>query len=340
MSSTTNQQTERPAWFNEIGKYNRADNRKAAWQLINTIIPYLLTWAAMIYTVKQGYSYWVTLPLTIIAGFLMVRIFIFFHDCCHESFFTSRKANRIFGYITGVLTFAPFDEWRRAHNVHHATSGDLDRRGTGDVWTMTVKEYKAASPLTRLGYRLYRNPLVMFGLGPVFLFLVSMRMPQKDSKKKERQSVLLTNLILLALVLTMGFALGFTDYLKIQLPVLFTAGFLGIWMFYVQHQFEEVYWEKNETWDPVKAAILGSSYYKLPKILQWLTGNIGLHHIHHLRPRIPNYHLQACYDAIPELQQSAPEITLRTSLKSLFMNLWDEETRRMVSFRKYKSLTA
>ena len=331
-------QDKKPSWVNKLAEFNKADNRKAAWQLANTLIPYFALWAMMIFIVKQGWSYWTTLPLAILTGLLTVRLFIFFHDCCHESFFTSRTANRMVGYITGVLTFSPFEEWRRAHNVHHASAGDLDRRGTGDVWTMTVKEYKNAPRSTRLKYRIYRNPFVMFVLGPAFLFLVSMRFPQKDSGKKERRSVWITNLLLIMLVSVMGWALGFSDYLKIQLPILFVAGSVGIWLFYVQHQFEEVYWSHHENWDAVAAALKGSSYYKLPKVLQWLTGNIGLHHIHHLRPRIPNYHLQACYRAIPEMQQ-APEITFVKSLKSMFLNLWDEETKRLISFRQYRLKT-
>jgi omega-6 fatty acid desaturase (delta-12 desaturase) len=319
-------------WATAIKVHAQADLRKAIWQLINTFIPYIAMWALMIYTVQQGYSYWLTLLLILLTSGFLVRIFIFFHDCGHGSFFASRQANRILGYITGILTFTPFDDWRHAHAIHHATAGDLDRRGVGDVWTMTTEEYRESSKFQRLAYRIYRNPFIMFGIGPVSVFFITQRLPHKGAGKRERQSVWITNAGLLAILLLAHFTIGIQTYLLIQLPLMFIAGSAGIWLFYVQHQYEDVYWARHEEWDPVKSALEGSSYYKLPKVIQWLTGNIGLHHIHHLRPRVPNYNLQQCYDELPAMQDVIP-ITLRRSLDSLWLKLWDEEQQQMISFR-------
>jgi omega-6 fatty acid desaturase (delta-12 desaturase) len=333
----TKTQASKPDWYPALAGYGRADRRKATWQLANTLIPYLALWALMAYTVRRGLSYWITLALTVVASALLVRIFIFFHDCCHGSFFASRRANRIWGYITGVLTFTAYEDWRRTHATHHATAGDLDRRGVGDVWTLTVDEYRAASPGKRFGYRLYRNPLFLFGIGPLYSFVIGHRFPSKGAGQRERASVRVTNLALLLVVVLASLVIGFWTYLSIQLPILAIGGAAGLWLFYIQHQFEGVYWARQDEWDMIRSALEGSSYYKLPKVLQWCTGNIGLHHIHHLRPRVPNYRLQQCYDDIPALQAVEP-VTLRSSLKSLWMNLWDEERQRMVGFRALEKL--
>jgi omega-6 fatty acid desaturase (delta-12 desaturase) len=325
-------QKSKPSWYHAISRYGQPSLRKAIWQLINTFIPYLALWILMIIMVKEGYSYWITLALALPAAALLVRIFIFFHDCCHGSFFASLHANTILGYISGILTFTPFDEWRSSHAKHHVTAGDLDRRGTGDVWTMTVAEYLAAPRLKQLEYRIYRNPMVMFGLGPVFIFLILNRFSHKGARKHERRSVILTNIAILAIIILASLTIGFREYLMIKLPIILIAGVLGIWLFYVQHQFEGVYWARHDAWDQIRAALEGSSYYKLPSVLQWFAGNIGLHHIHHVRPRIPNYNLQRCYDDMPALQVVKP-LTIPSSLKSLWMNLWDEEQQKMVSFR-------
>ncbi|NOX87755.1 MAG: fatty acid desaturase [Calditrichaeota bacterium] len=327
-----------PGWYKEISKYAQPDLKKSIWQLINTFVPYFALWISMVYLVQRGTSYWIILGLATVTALLHVRIFIFFHDACHGSFFASRRANKILGYVAGIVTFTPFEEWRRLHNIHHATSGDLDRRGVGDIWTMTVEEYRASSKIKRIAYRVFRNPLVMFGLGPVILFLVSMRIPSKESKKEERRSVIITNIALILIVLGLGFSIGFSVYFKILIPVTFIAGAAGIWLFYVQHQFEDSYWSKNADWDMIKSALKGSSYYKLPKILQWFTGNIGLHHIHHLRPRIPNYYLQSCNDNIPAFSEIKP-LTISTSLKSLWLDLWDENKEKLVSFRSLRTDT-
>jgi len=321
----------KPAWYQSIGKYAYSDLRKSLWQLVDTFVPYGLLWALMIYTIRQGYPYWVTLALAVVAGGILVRVFILFHDCCHGSFFTSRRANAILGYVSGILTFTPYEDWRYAHNIHHATAGHLDRRGIGDIRTMTTAEYLAAPRRRRLAYRIYRNPFVLFGPGAALLFLFFQRFTTKGAGKRERRSVLLTNLALLVIAGTASLTIGFHTYLLIQLPVILIGASLGLWLFYVQHQYESVYWAHYESWDPMKVALGGSSYFKLPKILQWLSGNIGLHHIHHARPTIPNYHLQQCHDDIPAFHAVEP-LTIRTSIKSLRLALYDEKQQKLISF--------
>lgn len=286
----------------------------------------------MLYAVQHGVPYFITLGLAVIAGALLVRVFILFHDCCHGSFFKTQRANTVLGYLTGVLTFSPFEEWRHTHNRHHATAGDLDRRGTGDIWTMTANEYALASWRGRAAYRLYRNPLVLIGLGSVYYFLFLQRFATKGAGRKERRSVRRTNLALLAIASLALVTIGPTNYLIIQLPVIAVAGSLGLWLFYIQHQFANVYWARHEARDALKVALAGSSYFKLPKLLQWFTGNIGLHHVHHVRPSIPNYHLQQCHDEIAKFQEVLP-ITLWASFRTLRLRLCDEERQQLISFR-------
>ncbi len=327
----------RSEWYRSLAKYEKPDLRKAIGQLLNTVIPYFALWGLMVWMLRQEISYWLILPLILLAAGLLIRIFIFFHDCCHGSFFASRRANRILGHLTGALTFTPFADWQQVHAEHHATAGDLDRRGSGDIWTMTVEEYRNAPKLHQITYWLFRNPLVLFILAPPVLFLLVHRFPHRGANPRMRRSVHITNLLILGMFLVAGFTIGWQTYLMIQIPVMAVAGTAGVWLFYVQHQYEGVFWGRHDEWDPVRAALEDSSYYKLPKVLQWFTGNIGLHHIHHLRPRIPNYNLQQCYDEVPELQAVEP-LTFRKSLKSLFLNLWDEPNGRLVSFRSLRSL--
>jgi acyl-lipid omega-6 desaturase (Delta-12 desaturase) len=329
----------KPAWYQTTAEYGRSNFCKSLWQLVNTFVPYGVLWALMIHTVQQGYSYWITLVLALVAGGILVRIFIFFHDCCHGSFFVSRRANTILGYVSGILTFTPFEDWRYAHRVHHATAGDLDRRGVGDIWTMTTEEYLAAPLQKRLAYRIYRNPFVLFGPGPALLFLFFQRFSTKGAGKKERNSVVFTNVALLVVVGMASLTIGFQTYLLIQLPIILIGGSLGLWLFYIQHQFESVYWARHESWDPMKVALEGSSYFKPPRIVQWFTGNIGLHHIHHVRPNIPNYNLQQCHDAIPAFHAINP-MTIRTSFKSLRLALYDEKQQKLMSFRSLGALAA
>ncbi len=324
---------DRVSLIKAIAKYSKSNDRIAIWQLVNTFIPYAALVALMIVMVRQNIPYWMTLIVGVIAGLFLIRIFIFFHDACHGSFFSTRKANAIIGTITGILTFTPYFNWRHSHAIHHSTAGNLDKRGTGDVWTMTVDEYKAATKLHRFLYRFIRHPLVMFGLGPLIMFVIVHRFAEKHATKRDRQSVVITNLAILAILILSHFTIGIGTYIKVQLPIIYFSGILGLWLFYVQHQYEKVYWVHDDEWNRIRAAMEGASYYKLPKVMQWFSGSIGFHHIHHLKAGIPNYNLQKCYDAIPELQKVVP-ITLRTSVRSLWMHLIDESTGRMVSFRE------
>jgi len=285
----------------------------------------------MIITVQRRYPYWTTLVLATVAGGMLVRVFILFHDCCHGSFFASRSANTIFGYVTGILTFTAFEDWRYAHNRHHATAGDLDRRGVGDIWTMTTEQYVTAPGLKRFGYRIYRNPFILLGPGAVLLFLIFQRFSKKGAGKSARNSVVITNLALLFLLAVAASTIGVRTYLMIQLPVIAIGGGIGLWLFYIQHQFEDVYWVRHGSWNPLSVALHGSSYFKLPKVLQWFTGNIGLHHIHHVRPTIPNYNLQQCYNEVPALQ-AVKAITLKASIRSLRLSLYDEKSKKLVGF--------
>ncbi|MBB6051236.1 fatty acid desaturase [Armatimonas rosea] len=325
-----------PDWYRKLSDYEKPSTYRATRQLLNTLIPYAGLWFAMAWMLTHGVSYWGgVFPTAILAGCLLIRVFIFFHDCGHESFFASAKANKFFGYLCGILVFTSFEDWRRPHARHHATAGDQDRRGVGDVWTMTVEEFKAATPLNRTLYQLYRIPIFMFTFGPGFMFLIGNRFPHRGTSLREKLSTLYTNIGLIAVATVMSFAMGgFMNYLSVQLPVMLTAATLGVWMFYVQHQFEGTYWKHHDEWSPIDAALQGSSYYKLPKLMQWFTGNIGLHHIHHLRPRIPNYNLQRCYDEVPAMQNVKP-LTILESFKSLNMHLWDEQSEKLISFVEF-----
>ncbi len=318
-----------PAWKTIVARYQQPAHWRAIWQIVNTLVPYAALWYLMYLSLSL--SYWLTVPLVLLAGGFLVRVFIIFHDCGHGSFLKSRTANDVLGIITGVLCFTPYYRWRWEHAVHHSSSGDLDRRGIGDVWTLTVQEYLESSRWKRFSYRLARNPFILFVVAPLMLFLIIERLPTAKAGLRERLSVHLTNLLLLLVAIGLGSLLGWKAYLILQVTVVTIAGSAGIWLFYVQHQFEGVYWERREQWDYVKAALQGSSFYKLPRILQWFSGNIGFHHIHHLSPRIPNYHLEKCHRAEPLFQTVKP-VTLLSSLKSFTFRLWDERRQRMVGY--------
>ena len=318
-----------------VAKYQKSEVWPGVWQLVNTLVPYAALWCLMYLSLQV--SWWLTLPLAVLAAGFLVRVFIIFHDCGHGSFFPSRRANDILGYITGVLTFTPYYHWRWEHALHHATSGDLDRRGAGDVWTLTVQEYLAASRWKRFAYRLARNPVVLFGLAPLFLFADQAANSATKAPRRERHSVAWTNLAIVGLGAGLSWVFGFKTYLLLQLLVMVVAGCAGVWLFYVQHQFEGVYWERSTDWDYATAALKGSSFYKLPKVLQWFSGNIGFHHIHHLSPRIPNYHLEKCHKAEPLFQTVKP-VTLFGSLKSLTFRLWDEQRQRLVGYRALRAM--
>jgi len=307
---------------------------RGRWQLVNSFVPYLLLWVAMTYALTV--SYWLVLPLAILAAGFMARIFIIFHDCGHGSFFRSKRANHVTGIIAGLLNLTPYRHWRWQHAIHHGTSGDLDRRGSGDIWTLTVQEYLESNRWRRVAYRLARNPVVLFVIAPLYVFVVHNRFASAGAPPRERMSVRRTNLALLAGTLIMSAVMGLRAFLLIQLTVSAFAASLGVWLFYVQHQFEGAYWARSKDWDHTNAALRGSSYYKLPKILQWFTGNIGFHHIHHLSPRIANYHLEHCHRADPYFKRIKP-VTLVASFRSLTYRLWDEQRQRFVGFRHLKT---
>ena len=321
--------SETAAWKKIVAKYQQPSRGRGTWQIINSLVPYAALWY-LIY-LSLAVSWWIVLPLAILAGGFLVRLFIIHHDCGHGSFFRSRKANDTWGFITGVLTLTPYQLWRWEHAMHHSASGDLDRRGLGSVWTLTVQEYLEASRWKRFAYRLARNPFVLFLIAPFYLFVIQQRFSSKGASRRESHSVYQTNLAILGVAMVLSLIFGLKAYLLIQLTMIIVAGSAGVWLFYVQHQFEGAYWQRHEKWDYLSAALQGSSFYKLPKILQWFSGNIGFHHIHHLSPRIPNYNLERCHKAEP-LFQTVPPVTLFSSLKSLTFRLWDEERHRLVGF--------
>ncbi|WP_394231846.1 fatty acid desaturase [Niallia oryzisoli] len=316
-----------------IAPFEKSNLRNSTTQLLNTIIPFFLLWYIAYETLSVSYT--ITLLVTLLAAGFLVRIFIIFHDCCHQSFLKNKKANEIIGTFTGILTLFPYHQWRHSHNIHHATSSNLNKRGTGDIWVMTVQEYCNATFWQRIAYRLYRHPIVMFGLGPFYLFFISNRFNRKGARMKERINTYLTTILATMLYSYMCWLIGWQAFLLVQAPILFISGSLGIWLFYIQHHFEDSYFEHEENWDFVKAAVEGSSFYRLPKILQWLTGNIGYHHVHHLSPRVPNYFLEEVHEQNTPLK-SVPTITIRSSLHAIHYRLWDEGNKQFVSFREIK----
>ena len=320
----------------ELAPYAQPDSLRAALCLATSVVPYLGLSVAIYLLLAQSP---LALLLGIPAAIFLVRSFIVFHDCSHGSFLASRRANLWLGRSIGLLLYSPFLRWRHDHAVHHATSGNLDRRGTGDLRTLTISEYNALSPKAKLGYRLFRNPLVMFGIGPIMAMIVGPRIVAKGARPRMRRSVLATDAALAVLVGLLVWQMGWRDYLlALGLPALL-AGSIGIWLFYVQHQFEDVYWNDEENWSFADAALRGSSYLKLPAPLRFCTGNIGYHHIHHLNAQIPNYHLRRAHDQTPALQD-VPTITLLDGLLATKLKLYDESRSRMVSFRQARRVHA
>jgi omega-6 fatty acid desaturase (delta-12 desaturase) len=314
-----------------VQPFTRPDFKKAIWQVVNTFVPFLALWALMVVMARQGFPYWSILAVSLVTAGFQVRLFIMFHDCCHGSFFSTPRANRILGYITGILTFTPFEQWRRSHAMHHDTVGDLDRRGIGDIWTLTVEEFEAAPRWKRLVYRIIRNPLFILSFGTPIIFLIGQRFFHKLDRKRERWSVVVTNGALAAILTIAGVTVGIGTYLLIQMPVAMISGAAGLWLFYVQHQFQETYWERHKNWEPLKAALEGSSFYKLPGVLKWFTGNIGFHHVHHVQQRIPNYNLERCHNELPALREVRP-LTLFASLRCAWLHVWDEKSRRLTGY--------
>ncbi|MEW9699428.1 fatty acid desaturase [Paenibacillus sp. SI8] len=320
-------------WRSDIAPYERPHFKHSVWQLINTLVPFFLLWYFAYLSLSV--SFLITLVLDIVAAGFLIRIFIIFHDCCHRSFFKNKIANEVIGTITGILTCCPYHQWRHTHTIHHASSGNLDRRGVGDIWTLTVDEYIGLPMLKKWVYRMYRNPFVMFIVGPIFIFLIDYRFNRKKVGMKERINTYVTNIAIVGCAALLIWAIGWQSFLLVQGPIFFLSGAAGIWLFYVQHQFEESYYEHDEEWDYVKAAMHGSSFYKLPRILHWITGNIGFHHIHHLSPRVPNYYLEKAHNK-NEVLRNVQTITLRTSLQSLKFHIWDEESKRFMGFKEVK----
>jgi omega-6 fatty acid desaturase (delta-12 desaturase) len=316
-----------------LAPYQGSDKWRSLWQVVNTLIPYLALWGLMFLSLKV--SYWLTLLLAIPTAGFMVRTFIIFHDCGHGSFFSSKKANEIVGIITGILTFTPWTRWWHDHAIHHATAGDLDRRGVGDVYTMTVKEYLDLPWWKKIGYRLMRNPFDMFIIGAPIVFAIVNRFYGPGTGRRERASVWWTNLALVVLIELLAWQVGWKAYLLVQVPILLLGTSGGVWLFYVQHQFERVYWRRHDKWDFFEAGLNGCSYYKLPRLLQWFTGNIGFHHIHHLSAKIPNYRLEKCFRDNPALQKPFT-LTLLSSFKSLRLRLYDEDNHRLVGWEVLK----
>jgi omega-6 fatty acid desaturase (delta-12 desaturase) len=321
-------------WRDALAPYARANPGRSLRCLLTSVVPYLALFALMCLTLNV--SYLLTLVLAVPAAGFLVRSYIIFHDCTHGSFLASKRANTWLGTTLGLLVFSTFECWKHNHAVHHATAGDLDRRGVGDVPTLTVAEYQARRWRGRLAYRLFRNPLVMFGFGPIFALVVQPRIVPRSARPRIKRGVMATNVALVVLVAGLCWLIGWRQYLLVETPTIVFAGAAGIWLFYVQHQFEDVYWESSASWSYADAALRGSSYLKLPKVLQFFSGNIGLHHVHHLSARIPNYNLQRAHDENP-IFHGVPTLSLADGLRAVRLKLYDEEGGRMVSFAEART---
>lgn len=319
------------SWTARLAAYRGPELKRSIWQLASGIALFAGAWVLMYFSLRVGY--WLTLLLSVPTAFLLIRLFIIQHDCGHGSFFRSHRVADVVGSMLGVLTLTPYHYWKKTHALHHATSGNLEHRGFGDIDTLTVDEYLARSPWGRFKYRLYRHPVVLFGVGAILHFYIRHRLPSIVPRDwtKERRSIFWTDVGLLAFVVVMGTLVGYRTFLMIQLPASVLSVMIGVWLFYVQHQFEPTYWEHDERWRYDSAALQGSSYLHLPKLLQWATGNIGLHHVHHLNARIPNYRLQHVIEQNPELLR-VPTLTLWESFRCMPLVLWDERARKLVPF--------
>ena len=323
--------TERPFWREALAPYARPRLGRSLVDIATSVVPYFALSVTMYLALDV--SYLLTLAIAVpTAGFLL-RTYILFHDCAHGSFLPSRRANAWLGVALGLVVYAPFGSWRHSHAVHHATAGDLDRRGVGDVLTLTVAEYRALPWRHRLAYRLFRNPLVMFGLGPIYGLVLQPRLVSRSARPRIRRSVIATNIALAALVAGLCWLIGWREYLLVWGPTALLAGAAGVWLFYVQHQFEDTYWQSTGDWSYADAALQGSSYLRLPKVLQFFTGNIGLHHVHHLNAKVPNYNLQRAHDDNPIFHE-VPTLSLWDGLRTVRLKLWDEDRGRLVTFRE------
>jgi omega-6 fatty acid desaturase (delta-12 desaturase) len=326
----------RPEWIDTLQPFAFPDSRQIVLFVCTSIIPYLSLVAVMLLLRYRGFPYWIVAVLSVPAIGFYIRTFMILHDCSHSSFARSKVINYFIGHICGIITLTPFFDWQRNHGIHHATVSNLDKRGTGDVWVMTLREYRSANFLTRLRYRIYRNPFFLFGLAPAILFCIMYRFPQKSTRRKDYFSIILTDIAIISILLLADRTIGLKLFLSVQLLITIISTCIGLWLFYIQHQFEKVYWAHNDEWDIISAAMEGSSFYKLPGVLRWFTANIGYHNIHHLKPRIPCYNLKRCYDAVPELHSKEP-ITLSSGFRSMRLHVWDEVTRTLVGFRNAKT---
>jgi len=326
--------TERPFWRDMLAPYEQPRLGRSVVDLLTSVVPYLALCVAMYLALDV--SYLLVLALAVPASGFLLRTFIVFHDCTHGSFMPSKKANAWLGRALGLLLFNPYGAWKHSHQMHHASAGDLDRRGDGDVPTLTVAEYRAKGRWGRLGYRLFRNPLVMLGLGPFWSMIIKPRLVSGGMRPRVRNSIILTNVALVLLVTGLCLLVGWTEYLMLQLPTVALAGAAGVWLFYVQHQFEDVYWESSGGWSYADAALRGSSYLKLPRVLQFFTGNIGLHHVHHLSARVPNYNLQRAHDDNPVFH-SVPVLSARDGLRAVRLKLYDEELGQLVTWAQVRA---
>lgn len=323
-------------WAQKLVRYREPDVQRGIIEIVVTVVPFIGFWAAAYFSLQ--FAYWLTVLLCVLAAFFLVRLFLILHDCGHGSFFKNKAANDWVGRVCGLLTLTPFGVWRKSHNLHHATSGNLERRGIGDIETMTVTEYRAQPWYERLRYRLYRNPITLFVVGPAYVFLIANRLPMGFTRSGAGPwvSAMLNNASLILFVAGMMWLVGVVPFLAVHLPVVLLAASIGVWLFFVQHQFEGTVWENEGEWDVQTAALRGSSHYDLPLVLRWLTANIGVHHVHHLNARIPFYRLRHVLRDYPELI-SMGRLTLWESFGCIKLALWCEQQKRLISFRELRS---
>jgi omega-6 fatty acid desaturase (delta-12 desaturase) len=333
-SSSAEPDSGRLFWRTSVARHEQSSLPHSVLDVATSVLPYLALTVAMY--ICLDVSVWITLALAIPAAGFLLRTFVVFHDCAHGSFLATKRGNLWLGRFTALLVFQPFGNWRHNHAVHHGTSGDLDRRGTGDVPTLTVEEYMSRSWKQRLGYRLFRNPLVMFGLGPIWSLMIGPRIWSNEMRPRQRHSVIATNIVLAVVIGAIVWLVGLDAWLLVQMPTAILAGILGVFLFYVQHQFEDVYWEDSESWNYADAALRGSSYLKLPKLFQFFSGNIGLHHVHHLSAKIPNYNLQRAHDENP-IFHAVPVLNVRDGLRSIRLKVIDPSSGRLLTWRQVKA---
>ena len=336
-SLTERSSTERSSWHANVGAYSHPDLLRSVWALATSVIPFVGLWALMYLALDV--SYLLALVLAVPTAGFVLRTFILFHDCTHGSLLRGRRANARLGAVLGMMVFTPSARWRHDHTLHHATAGDLDRRGSGDIHTLTVSEYNARSWGARLKYRLFRNPVVMFGVGPLWGMLIAPRWVHPSARPKIQRSVWGTNLALAIVIGVLGWQFGWLDFVLVAGTVFALAGAAGIWLFYVQHQFDHTYWQHTTEWDYTAAALRGSSYLRLPRVLRFFTGNIGLHHVHHLSTKIPNYNLQRAHDR-ESIFGDVAAISLWDGLRSVRLKLWDADASRLVTWKEHRRGTA